>query len=130
MHTPQANTVRAMMTDRVLAVTAATTLEVALKRMTESRVRHLLVMADDRHVGLVHETDLLWTLWTHDCTGRVVGTCVTAAPEVHPDDPVPVVARRMRDAGSDAALVTADGSVLGIVTATDLVYHLAAPVTD
>ncbi|MFL6144254.1 MAG: HPP family protein [Labedaea sp.] len=131
MRTTAAKSVRAVMTDRVLAVTVTTTPEVALRLMTESGIRHLPVMDGERCVGLAHECDLLWTLWTHGLTGRTVGACCrTPVPVVHPDDPATVAAARMSDGGCDAVLVTAGGAIVGIVTAADLVGHLAALTED
>ncbi|HEU5469297.1 MAG TPA: CBS domain-containing protein [Actinophytocola sp.] len=125
MRTPTAGTVRVLMTDRVVAVTAATTLEDALRVMTECRVRHLPVMEGDRCVGMVQESDLLWTLWTHGAVAEPVGrNRIKPAPLVDPDDPMVLAAARMSEGGNDAALVTRDGSIVGIITAADIVRYV------
>jgi CBS domain-containing protein len=121
------DTVRALMTDRVVAVTSDLRLEAALRLMTTHRIRHLPVMDGDHCVGLLHEVDVLWTLWTHGDTGRTAGRCCRQpAPTVSPDDPMTTVAARMARDGSDAALVVTGGSIIGIVTAADIIHHLGA----
>jgi len=125
MDTPAADTVRAVMTETVLAVTAQTQLETALRLMTETRVRHLPVMDGERCVGLLHESDILWTLWTHGPTGQDADRCCRRpAPAVRPDDSVASAAVQISRDGGDAALVTANGSIVGIVTAVDIVRYL------
>jgi CBS domain-containing protein len=127
MRTPAAGAVRAWMTDRVFAVTAAVTVEDALRVMTERGVRHLPVMEGDRCVGLVCESDLLWTLWSRGASGGRVGDiCRRPGPLVGPDDPVPLAAVRMTEGGCDAALVSCADSIVGIVTAADIVRYVGA----
>jgi CBS domain-containing protein len=125
METSKLDTVRSMMTGHVIAVTTDTTLETALRLMTEARVRHLPVMDGRRCVGLLHETDILWTLWTHGLVGRTAGDCCRKpAPAVGADDPVISAAARIDRSGGDAALVTVNESIVGILTAADIIHHL------
>ena len=127
MDSSTTHTVRSVMTARVLAIAPNAPLEVALRLMTESGVRHLPVIDGDRCVGLLHEADVLWTLWTHGPVARDVGVCCrTPAPMVTIDDSVTAAAARIDDSGGDAALVTDNGTLVGIITATDLVCYLAA----
>jgi CBS domain-containing protein len=126
MDTPPQDTVRSVMTGRVLAVTPDTTLETALRLMTEIRARHLPVMDGEHCVGLLHESSVLWTLWTYGSAGHTAGTdCHRPAPTVGPDDPIATAAARITRGGTDAALVTTNGSIIGIITAADILHRLA-----
>jgi CBS domain-containing protein len=126
MSTTETEPVGSVMSAKVLGVTPKTPLEVALRLMTETRVHHLPVIDGQRCIGLLHETDILWSLWTD---GRAIATaascCRALGPSVSPDDPVSVAAARMSRHNTDAALVTTNGAIVGIITATDIVHYLA-----
>jgi CBS domain-containing protein len=115
------------MTETVLAVTAHTPLDTALRVMIEAGVHHLPVMDGEHCLGLLHESDILWTLWTHGQAGHHASRhCRRPARSVGPDDSVACAAARISADGGDAVLVTANGSIVGIVTAVDIVRHLAS----
>lgn len=125
MTTMETDSVSSVMSAKVLGVTPRTSLEVALRLMTETRVHHLPVIDGPRCVGLLHETDILWSLWTDGPTSQTaIGRCRVPSPSVSPNDPVAVAAARMSRHGTDAALVTTNGEIVGIITATDIVHHL------
>ncbi len=118
-------TVRGVMTGQVIAVTEDTPLETALRLMVSARVRHLPVMDGDHCLGLLYEIDMLWTLWTHGLVGQAAGNCCRKpAPAVGADDQLTAAAARMDRSGGDAVLVTTNGSIVGIVTAADIIHHL------
>ena len=120
--------VRAVMTPDVLGIVPSAPLEVALRMMVEAAVHHLPVVDDGRCLGVVHEQDVLWRLWSAvGVLPPTVGAVVRRpALAVAVDDTVPVVARRMVDAGTDVALVLENGGLVGIVTGTDLLRLVAA----
>lgn len=120
--------VRNVMTPDVLGIVPSAPLEVALRMMVEAAVHHLPVVADGRCLGVVHEPDVLWRLWsTAGGPPPTVGAVVRRpALAVTVDDTVPAVARRMVDAGTDVALVLENGGLVGIVTGTDLLRLVAA----
>lgn len=125
METTETDLVSTVMTAKVLGVTPHTPLEVALRLMTEMRAHHLPVIDGSRCIGLLSETDVLWALWTDGPAGQtVLGCCHAPGPSVSPEDPVTVAAAQMSRHGSDAALVTANGTIVGIITATDIVHYL------
>jgi len=63
---------------------------------------------------------------TSGSTPPTVGAVVRNPPlAVAAGDSVRVVARRMAEAGTDAALVLHDGKLVGIVTGTDLLRLVA-----
>jgi CBS domain-containing protein len=119
--------VRDVMTPDVLGIVPSAPLEVALRMMVEAAVHHLPVVDDGRCLGVVHEPDVLWRLWSAvGVLSPTVGAVVRRpALAVAMDDTVPVVAGRMVDAGTDVALVLEDGGLVGIVTGTDLLRLVA-----
>ncbi|MFI7680099.1 HPP family protein [Actinophytocola sp. NPDC049390] len=119
--------VREVMTPDVLGIVPSAPLEVALRMMVETGVHHLPVVDRGHCLGVAHESDVLWRLWS-GAGGRrsTVGAMVREPPlAVQATDPVRVVARRMVEAGTDAALVLQGGSLVGIVTGTDLLRLVA-----
>ena len=126
MTTMETDLVSSAMSAKVLGVTPQTPLPVALRLMTETRVHHLPVIDGTRCVGLLHETDILRSLWTDGPTEATTaaGCCRAPVPLVSPTDLVAVAAARMSRQGTDAALVTTNGEIVGIITATDIVHHL------
>ncbi len=119
--------VRQVMTPNVLGVVPTAPLEVVLRMMVEAGVRHLPVVGDGRCLGLLHESDVLWRLWSTTASTRPLAGAVARSPVLSVDvtDDVRSVARRLTVAGSDAAVVHHSGALVGIVTATDLLALLA-----
>jgi CBS domain-containing protein len=119
--------VREVMTPDVLGIVPSAPLEVALRMMVETAVHHLPVVDRGHCLGVAHEADVLWRLFS--TAGRrppTVGAVVRKPPlAVAAGDSVRVVARRMVDAGTDAALVLQDGRLAGIVTGVDLLRLVA-----
>jgi CBS domain-containing protein len=119
---------RQLMTPDVLGIVPTAPLEVALKMMVEARVRHLPVVDNGLCVGLLHEADILWHLWSTN--GRTSAPCAVVArpprPCVSAQDTAATVARSMTRASSDVVLVLDEGRIEGIVTATNLVRLLGA----
>jgi len=115
--------VGAIMTPRVVAITPDAPLRTALGLMASGKVRHLPVLDGSRCLGVLVETDLVEAV--------AVGGPGTVGPLARP---VPMVsagwrrsaaARAVLEGGVDAVLVTEDGRLIGILTATDLVTSLA-----
>lgn len=117
-----------VMTPAVLGIVPAAPLEVALRMMVEAGVRHLPVVDRGRCLGLLHESDILWRLWSTGGTtpSRAAAVARSSVVSVARTDDLRTIARRMTDAETDAALVVEEGRIVGIVTATDLLRRLAA----
>jgi CBS domain-containing protein len=118
-----------VMTSKVLGIVPAAPLEVALRMMVEARVRHLPVVDRGHCIGLLHESDVLWRLWTsvpHSEPPRAAVVARKPVVWVDVSDDVRTIARRMVDAETDAAVVAEDDRIVGIVTASDLLRRLAA----
>ena len=125
--------VSAVMTRQVVAIDAAARMPTALHLMSTTGVRHLPVLDRGRCVGMLVETDLIRCL-AEPAGLLAVALTRTAAElrrpplELPPTARASEAARRMSGDTSDAVLVTDEGRVLGIVTATDLVRMLARTV--
>lgn len=119
--------VREVMTPDVLGVVPSAPLEVALRMMVEADVHHLPVVDGERCVGLLHESDVLWRLWSTDGRRPPIVAAVVRTPPlvVAAGDTVRAAASRMIDAATDAALVFEDDRLAGIVTATDILRLVA-----
>ncbi len=122
--------VHRIMTASVVAIAPDADLLVASRIMAARRIRHLPVMAGGRCRGLLLEIDVIEALaLTANPLGSpplLAGQLCRAVLVVRPDDRRSVAARAMRDTGLDAVLVGDGETVLGILTATDLVHSLAA----
>jgi CBS domain-containing protein len=116
-----------VMTPAVLGIVPAAPLEVALRTMVEAGVRHLPVVDRGRCLGLLHESDILWRLWSTGGATSSRAAAVARSPvvAVTTTDDLHTIARRMADAETDAALIVEEGRIVGIVTATDLLRRLA-----
>ena len=126
--------VRQIMTPRVVAITADADLLIASRLMVARSVRHLPVMDGGRCCGLLLEIDVLQAMASADNplirSPLLVGELCRPASTVRPEDRRSVAARQLRDTGLDAVLVCAGDSVVGILTATDLIRSLAEEVGD
>jgi len=120
--------VHEIMTPDVLGIVPSAPLDVALRMMVETGVHHLPVVDGDHCVGLLHESDVLWRLWSADDRRPppIVAVVRTPPLAVAAGDTVRAAASRMVDATTDAALVFEDGRLVGIVTATDILRLVAA----
>jgi len=127
---PAHRSVRAVMSTPVSCVGPAVTLGRALQTMAAQGLRHLVVVDDaGRYQGILSDRAVA-AAWAADfgCLPRVPVAAVldTRLACVSADARVIDAARKMRAAGSDAvAVLDPDGTVLGIVTGSDLVALLA-----
>jgi len=134
--------VEQIMSPHVVAIVPDADPVIASRLMAARRVRHLPILHGGRCQGLVLEIDVLQALALTDNPlvrpPLLVGELGREVPTVHPRDRRSTAARRMRGTGIDAVVVTDGESVVGIVTATDLIRSLAEqtgpvggpPVTD
>lgn len=119
-----------VMSTDIVAITPDASLGTALRLMAATGVRHLPVVDGHRCLGLVSEADLV------GCLARESSPLAAAAHRpvwqlTRRVTPVPRSAHRsdaawrMHADGVDAVLVTDNGRLVGIVTATDLIRSLA-----
>ena len=112
-------------TTRVVAIVPEATVDVAVRLMASTGVRHLPVMDGPRCIGVVMEADVLRTLAEARGAMVPVGALAWVVPALRPTERRSVAARQMSTAGVDAALIIENGRLLGIVTATDVVGSVA-----
>lgn len=111
----------------VLGIAPDTELEVALQLMTRSNSRHVPVVANRRCVGLLNESDILWTMSAHLPTRFTAGDCCRRpAPMVDIDDTVGRAAEVIDGGGLGGAVVVEHGQVAGIITEADIVRLVAS----
>ncbi|HSK62130.1 MAG TPA: CBS domain-containing protein [Actinomycetospora sp.] len=108
----------------VTVIDAAADLAEALRVVRITGVRHLPVVSDGQCVGLLVDRDLIAAA-VDGLAQPVRHLARHPVPVIGPDDPPHVVARAVLDGGLDAALVVADGTLVGIVTATDALAAIA-----
>jgi CBS domain-containing protein len=120
-----------LMTPHVVAITTDTDLLIALQLMAEQAVRHLPVMKGEQCCGLLLETDVIRALAAayNPLTPRLAGELCRVAPVVRTADHRSVAAQRMRNGGVDAVVVCDNNTVVGILTAADLIRSLAEEAT-
>lgn len=124
-------TVAALMTTHLVGITPDAPLSTALRLMATTGVRHLPVLSGTRCLGMVTESDVLHALATapsplHAAPDIAMAALTRRSVTVAPTDRRSTAARRMREAGTDAVLVVRTGTLVGIVTATDVVRSLAS----
>jgi CBS domain-containing protein len=120
--------VRDVMSSEVVTVPVDATLRQAVYRLLDERVGSVVVVDEETPMGLVTETDVLEALYDRGVGLSAVPVSDLAHPPVvttEPDRTVQGVANTMADEGVKKVLVTEDLDVVGIVTLTDIVWHLS-----
>ena len=119
--------ITSLMTSRLIGIVPDAPVDIALRRMVDDGTRHLPVMAGNRCLGMIGETDLVRAM-TYQPPGAapvLVGDVCRPVAELGPADRRSDCARLMAEAGTDVVVVVDGTRVLGIVTATDIVRSLA-----
>lgn len=101
-------------------------LAVARRMMAEREIRHLPVLDGGEVVGMVTERDLALAA---DRLGTVADAVTSVAP-LPADTPLDEVLERMTSKRWDAVVITEEGRVAGIFTATDALRVLAELVRE
>jgi acetoin utilization protein AcuB len=118
--------IETIMSRRIVAIRSDCELSVAADTFLRYAVRHLVVVDPDRSVrGILSAEDVV--LAAGASGSRRIGDQALLTPQgVHPEDDVRVAADAMLDRMVEAVLVTeGTGHVIGIVTWSDLVAHVA-----
>jgi acetoin utilization protein AcuB len=129
--------VRDLMTATPITVAPMTPMLEARQRMAQARIRHLIVVEDDRLVGIITDRDIrlnlpspatslsVWELnfLLASLTVRSVMTSAVLVVESH--RPIAEAARIMIDHKIGALPVVDDGRLVGIVTESDFVRATA-----
>jgi CBS domain-containing protein len=129
--------VRDLMTVRPITVSPDTPMLQARQRMVDERIRHLIVVENDRVVGIVTDRDIRLNLPSPATSLSVweinfllakltVGAVMTSAVlVVESARPIAEAARIMIDHKIGALPVVDDGQLVGIVTESDFVRAMA-----
>jgi CBS domain-containing protein len=112
------------MTPDVIAVDPTTDVGAALRKIARFGVRHLVVRSAEQADGAVTEASVVRAI-ADDRSATRVGALRVPLPRMAASGRRSDAARLMVDERVDAVLVVADGAVVGIVTATDLLRSLA-----
>lgn len=120
--------VRDVMSTDIVTVPVDATLADAVERLLANGIGSVVVLADGNPTGIVTETDAL-------AAARETGAPLAEidlrrfrerpVATTAPDRTVQAVARRMGDEGVKKLPVMADLDLVGMVTLTDIVYHLS-----
>jgi CBS domain-containing protein len=131
--------VRDLMTAKPITVSPDTPMLQARQRMVDERIRHLIVVEHDRVVGIVTDRDIRLNLPSPATSLSVweinfllakltVGAVMSGAVlVVQSARPIAEAARIMIDHKIGALPVVDDGRLVGIVTESDFVRAMAAP---
>jgi CBS domain-containing protein len=148
-------TVADIMTPDPIAVTPQTPLNEVIKILAEQRISGLPVVENDKLVGIISETDLMWQETgvtppayimlldsviylenpakhereLHKALGQTVAEAMTERDimTIHPDRPIREAAQMMNDHKIHRLpVLDAAGNVIGIVTRGDIIRFMAA----
>ena len=131
---PEAATVGQVMSQPVVAVDAHEAAWVALRRLTTSGLRHLVVVSGDRCVSVLSDRHVA-AAWPFGELSRrsqlVLDLLGDISPSVTASTTAGEAARVMTDAGVDALpVVDAHNRIVGLVSGSDLLRLLADAVAD
>ncbi|WP_324759353.1 CBS domain-containing protein [Haloarcula sp. GH36] len=124
--------VRDIMNTPARTVTAETAIVEAAARLRDEGIGSLVVQSDGENVGIITESDIVAvTAAEGDTRQLTVGDVMsTALVTIGPDATVEEAVERLRTHGIKKLPVVEDGTLLGIVTTTDIsnyLPHLARP---
>jgi CBS domain-containing protein len=110
-----------------ITVTPDTPLDVAIARMHEAETDCVLVMTDDRLVGIFTDRDAVVKAAGKRLESFHVRDFMTPDPVVlRHDDPIAVAIHKMAVGGFRHIPIVEDGRPTGVVTARDVFHHLAS----
>lgn len=105
----------------ILSVSSDTTLTAAAQRMSGGRVGAVIVLGDDKLVGILTERDILRAVGEGRVEGSTVADWMTGDPEtIEPTETTDMAATLMIHGGFRHLPVVEGGSVIGIVSIRDL----------
>ena len=120
-------TVKDVMTKSVITVDSAITVNEAAKLMEDVKVGAIIVMENNTPVGIITDRDFAVKIVAHAYQITTPVKQIMSSPliAIDPDESVWMIADLMYTRGIRKLPVIEDDKVIGIVTATDLVKHLA-----
>jgi CBS domain-containing protein len=127
MTDPDKISVRDIMTKSVIVVDSTITVNDAAKLMEDVKVGSIIVMENNIPVGIVTDRDFVVKIVAHayQISTSVKQIMSTPLIVIGPDESVWMVVDLMYTRGIRKLPIVEDDKVIGIITATDLVNHLA-----
>lgn len=118
--------IREVMSTELVTISPGGTLQEAVTKMLDERVGSVVVNGEDEPVGIITETDVLAVGTTFESpfseipvSRAMSGNPVSIGPETSLEESV----ETMKAYGIKKLPVVEDGSLVGIITLTDLVYQ-------
>lgn len=115
-----------LMSTDLISVPLGVTLDEAVNEMLGNRVGSVLVVDGDEPVGIITETDVLAAGSGTERPFADIPVSRAMSPNlvtIDPDATAEAAIERMQEYGIKKLVVTEDGTLIGIVTTTDLVLH-------
>ncbi|MEO6652831.1 MAG: chloride channel protein [Ilumatobacteraceae bacterium] len=109
-----------IMSPRPDTVDGSLSLDATVELMLRQNRRWAPVLMDGAYFGLIAVTDIADVDRDEWATTTAADVARTDIPPAAPDDPVSLVAARLRSSDDEAVAVTDDGVVIGVVTLRDL----------
>jgi len=110
-----------IMTKHVETIPPTWTVDETADFMSQKRIRHLVVKADGKIVGVVSDRDVHFpALFGETVTEVMTEPAIT----IGPNDTVRTAANRMRNRSVSSLPVVEQGNLVGIVTVADLLHVL------
>lgn len=118
--------IREIMSTDLVTISSGGTLQEAVTKMLDDRVGSVVVQDNDEPTGIITETDVLavGTTFDNPFSEIPVARAMTGDPEtIAPETALERTVETMQEYGIKKLPVVEDGTLVGIVTLTDLVYH-------
>lgn len=118
--------IRDIMSTELVTISPGGTLQEAVTKMLDERVGSVVVNGEDEPVGIITETDVLavGTTFESPFSEIPVSRAMSRNPvTIDPDTSLEETVETMKAYGIKKLPVVEDGSLVGIITLTDLVYH-------
>ena len=125
-------TIADVMTKSVISVDASMTVNEAAKMMEDAKVGAVIVMEDNTPVGIVTDKDFAVKVVAHAYNVSTPVKQIMSTPllSINSDESVRTAADLMHERGVRKLPVIDDETVVGIITATDIVNLLSVSVED
>jgi len=121
-----------VMTKSVISVDAAMTINETAKLMEDAKVGAVIVMEDNKPVGIVTDRDFAVKVAAHAYQISTPVKQIMSSPlfSINSDETVRAASDLMHDRGVRKIPVIDNGDIVGIITATDIVNLLAVSVEE
>ena len=132
MNNAKTKTIGDIMTKAVISVDGSVTVNEAAKMMEDAKVGAVIIMENNKPVGIVTDRDFAVKIVAHAYQITTPARQIMSSPlvSISSDESVRIAADIMHDMGIRKLPVIDDGNVVGMITATDIVNLLAVCVEE